>query len=375
MSLVDFEPPRARAGHIVCTCDETAGLEAEGVQRPALALTALGYGLNILSQTLTIAVLPIAGVILAPARILATLPYAATLIGALAASFVAATLADLFGHRSAFATGASLGLAGAGLAAWAVVAGQFSALCLGAFWLGTAQGFGLFYRHSAAIHAANPRRAISIVLGAGVLAAILAPSLMRLAQVETGPFAPAAALVCAGLMQVAIIGLSLALPGRSLAAPPAAVATAIDANFLKATATGAAAWFGMTLLMAASPSLMRLCGIGSTGISAVISWHLLAMYAPAALIGLALPRLHGEWIAGLGLLLLTIGACLIGVPTNLVNFGLVLGLAGCGWSLAMLGSTLALHSKGPLKPALLACHDGALFAGAIGGTLAAAALL
>ncbi len=377
MSLLDLEPPRARAGHIVCPCEgsEAEAVEAGPAPRPALALTALGYGLNILSQTLTIAVLPIAGVTLAPARIWATLPYAATLVGALAASFVAATLADRFGRRSAFATGASLGVAGAGLAAWSFVAGQFSALCLGAFWLGTAQGFGLFYRHSAAIHATSPRRAIAIVLGSGGLAAILAPSLMRFAQLEAGPLAPAAALLCAGLVQVGIIALSLALPGRSLAAPRPARPNGLDAGFVMATAVGTAAWFGMTLLMAASPSMMSHCGISPSGVSAVISWHLLAMYAPAAIIGLVLPQLHGEWIAGIGVSLLALGAALIGMPASLVDFGLVLVLAGCGWSLAMLGSTVALHAKGRPAPALLACHDAALFIGAIGGALAAAFLV
>ena len=256
MSLIDFEPPRARVGHIVCTCEasETGAVEGGATQRPALALTALGYGLNILSQTLTIAVLPIAGVTSAPARIWATLPYAVTSSARSPPVSSLRLLADLFGRRSAFATGASLGLAGAGLAAWSFVAGQFSALCLGAFWLGTAQGFGLFYRHSAAIHATRPRRAIAIVLGSGGLAALLAPSLMRVAQVETGPFAPAAALLCAGLVQVGIIVLSLALPGRSLAAPRPARPNGLDTGVVMATAVGAAAWFGMTLLMAASPS-------------------------------------------------------------------------------------------------------------------------
>ena len=244
MNLIDLEPPQNRAGHIVCNCDEGVGGAAEPLAPPALAATALGYGLNILSQTLTIAVLPIAGATLAPRPLFATLPYAATLVGALVASLVAALLNNLFGRRAAFATGASLGIAGAGLAAWSTFQGQFAGLCLGAFWLGTAQAFGLFYRHSAAIHGRDPKRAVAIVLGAGALAAVSAPSLMQLAQVQAGPFAPAMALALAGLVQVAVSALSLLQPGRSLAAPRLPRATGIDMNFLLATAIGASAWFG-----------------------------------------------------------------------------------------------------------------------------------
>lgn len=375
MNLIDLEPPQNRAGHIVCTCDDNTGLTAEPAAAPALAATALGYGLNILSQTLTIAVLPIAGATLAPRPLFATLPYAATLVGALVASLVAALLNNLFGRRAAFAMGASLGMAGAGLAAWSTFQGQFAGLCLGAFWLGTAQAFGLFYRHSAAIHGRDPKRAVALVLGAGALAAVSAPSLMQLAQVQAGPFAPAMALALAGLVQVAVSALSLLQPGRSLAAPRLPRAPGLDMNFLLATAIGAAAWFGMTLLMAASPGLMKLCGIRAAGVSAAVSWHLLAMYIPAAVAGFALPALRSDWIAGFGLFLLIAAVLIIGLPASLIDFGLVLIVAGCGWSLAMFGSTLTLHAGGEPSAALLAGHDAALFAGAIGGAMSAALII
>ena len=85
-----------------------------------------------------------------------------------------------------------------------------------------------------------------------------------------------------------------------------------------------------------------------------------------------LPAFRSDWIAGGGLFLLIAAILMIGMPASLVDFGLVLIVAGCGWSLAMFGSTLTLHAGGEPSAALLAGHDAALFAGAIGGALSAA---
>jgi MFS family permease len=372
MSLIDLEPAKARAGQLFCSCD--TGEAAVAAEAPALAPIALGFGLTIIVQTLFVAVLPIAGAEIAERPALATLPYALTLVGALAASLPAAFLSDMLGRKSAFALGASLGIAGALLAAWSIAERQFAGLALGAFWLGTAQGFGFFFRHSAALAGRDKAKAIAITLGAGSAAAVIAPGLLNLAQSAAGPLAPAAALLLAGAMQSVLLALCFTLPGRSVSAPRATEVTKIDATYVWATCAAALAWLGMGLMMAGSPHLMALCGIGLSGRSEIISWHNLAMYAPAALIGLTLAKPKGEILCGIGLALL---ACAIAVLTRLtsfIDFGLVLIVAGSGWSLALYGATLAVHAKGALSRPLLALHDAALFSGAIVGALAAAFL-
>ena len=49
-----------------------------------------------------------------------------------------------------------------------------------------------------------------------------------------------------------------------------------------------------------------------------------------------------------------------------------MALAGCGWSLAMLGATIAIHRDCSPSPRLLALHDAALFAAAVAGALCGA---
>ena len=89
-------------------------------------------------------------------------PYIAMLLGAATATFPASFLLDAFGRRAALALGASLGVAGGLVMAWALTVNLFAPFCLGAFWLGVAQGFSLFYRHEAALGAGSggprPRR-------------------------------------------------------------------------------------------------------------------------------------------------------------------------------------------------------------------------
>ncbi len=374
MSFVDLEPSKARAGQLFCACEDSGGGKDTFAERPALARIALGFGLTVIVQSLYTAVLPIAGAQIADWPALATLPYALTLVGALAASLPAAILTDAFGRRSAFALGASLGLAGACLAAWSIAERQFAGLALGGFWLGIAQGFGFFYRHSAALHAANKAKAIAIVLGGGSAAAIAAPPLVSFAQNAAGPLAPAATLLIAGAAQIVLLALCLTLPGKSIAAVQAPQVTKIDNAYLWATLAAALAWTGMALVMAGSPGLMKLCGIGLAGRSEVISWHILAMYAPAAILGLSLPNPKGAIFCALGIALLAGAIAVLTKLTSFLDFGVVLVIAGTGWSLATFGATLAIHAKGSLSRTLLALHDAALFAGAIAGAMGAAFL-
>ena len=371
MSLIDLEPAKARAGQLFCSCDAA---DSEAAERPALTPTALGFGLTILVQSLYIAVLPIAGSELTARPLLATLPYALTLVGALAASLPAAMLSDVFGRKSAFALGASLDLRARRSPPGALSIGNLPASRWAVSGSVSAQGFGFFYRHSAALAAKDKTKAIAIVLGAGAIAAIAAPTLLSLAQNLSGPLASAMALLFGGGVQIIVLALCLALPGKRIAAKPVVQTVSADATYVWASIAGALAWFGMALIMAGSPSLMAHCGIGMAGRAEVISWHSLAMYAPAAILGLILAKPKGEVLTAIGLALLAAAIFVLTKLTSFVDFGVVLIIAGCGWSLAMFGATLMVHAKGVLARPLLALHDAALFSGAILGAMAAAFL-
>ncbi len=364
-----------RAGLLSCACDFDLPDDPQGILRgptraQSLALIAAGFGFSVLAQALAFAALPIAGAVLARTPGAATAPVVLMLAGAAAATFPAAFLSGLFGRRSAFALGASLGVAGAALGAFGLASGQFAALCLGAFWLGVAQGFGLFYRHSVGSSA----RAIAIVLGAASLAAFAAPALVGLAQALAGPLAPAGALIGAGLAQLCVLMLAAPLPAAVELSPREDGPPFEAWGFAALTAAAALAWFGMMALMAGAPLAMAGCGLGLGAASGGIAWHILAMYAPAAAIGAAGWRPQAAATTLAGLALLGLGVLAARIQTSAIGFDLALIVGGCGWSLATLGATQWLHARAAPRP-LLALHDFILFAAAVGGALAATAVV
>jgi hypothetical protein len=371
-----FDERRGRAGLLGCACninppDDTM----PGGHAPALALIAAGFSFSIVAQVLAFTVLPVAGEILAPSPAASTTPFVLMLAGAALATFLASILPGRFGRRSAFALGASLGVAGAAMGACGIVAGQFAGLCLGAFWLNTAQGFGLFYRHAAASNTPSSGRAIAIVLGGASLAAVAAPAIMRVAQDIAGPLAPAAALIGAGMAQLCVLGIAVMLPPEIEVSDQERSWVADTRGFVVISGAAALTWLGMTFLMVSAPLLMAGCGLGLGAAASAISWHVLAMYAPAAAIGAAGYRPPEAPTVFAGLALLTLGCVAAHFQTTAAGFDLALIIGGCGWSLATLGATLWIHARGLPPRSLLALHDFGLFTGAICGALLAGVLV
>ena len=166
-----------RAGLLQCLCGVWSAPEDDGLVRGPLSTTRLaaGFAFAVLSQVISLSALPIAGAMLAPRPALATWPIGALILGAGVASIPASVLSDRFGRSAGFALGASLGVAGGLLSTWALVTQQFPLLVLASLWLGIAQGFGLFHRHVAA-GVPNGATTLAVVLSAGALAGLVAPS-------------------------------------------------------------------------------------------------------------------------------------------------------------------------------------------------------
>jgi MFS family permease len=360
---------RLRAGHLFCDCfaEAPVAIGANWDGDRSLVKIAAAAGLSILSQVLTIATIPVASAELAPNPSWFGAPYAAMLTGAMLATFPASFLMDIFGRRAAFALGASLGLAGGLIAAWGIAWDQFAGLVLGSFWLGVAQGFGLFYRHAAVV--GNGPRAVSWVLGSGCLAALTAPTLIALADWEAGPLAPAATVFLAGLVSLATLACAISLPEVPVEQMIQAPTKARRQDLVLATACGGLAWFVMTALMGSAPILMVGCGMAAAAASTPIAWHVLAMYLPAALATSVIERIGGVRLCLIGLVITGVGAALVLTRGTLLGFSLALIVAGCGWSFATLGATIWLHKGASPSRAVLAGHDFCLFAAAICGAL------
>ena len=365
--------PLARAGRLACFCPP--GVATQNSAAPSHPwLLAGGFGLAVLSQTLVLGVLPLAGLLLAPQARYAALPYVAMLFGAAVATFPASWLLDSFGRRASFALGASHGVAGGLVMAWALSANAFAPFCLGAFWIGVAQGFSLFYRHEAAI--GSRALAAAQVFGAGALAGVAGPWVVAWAE----GFLPAAPYVgfalAAALAQVGVLTLAMLSRGELPGAAPVISAGAQSWRDAAApTVLGAAAWFGMTALMLSTPYAMIGCGIAATSVFGAMAWHVIAMYAPSLAVERIVRWTGVRALAIAGLVIIIAARLSFGSASATPEFTALLVVIAVGWCLTTTSTTIWLHQQGSPPRAVLAVHDLCLFGAAIAGALAAGNLM
>jgi MFS family permease len=345
-----------RVGQIVCACP--ASLPRAQIVDNRLTLAA-GFGLAVLAQALALAVLPEQSRLIAPTIGRVGWPLALLLVGAALASFPAALLVDGFGRRAAFGLGASLGAAGGALAAFSIAKASFFGLCLGAFWLGLAQGFALFYRHIAARGA--PRDGL-IVLAGGAGAALLAPFIVSVTET------PGATLLVASGLHIGALALSVRMP-HMIARKAGASEWSPSRRFATATIAGAFAWFVMSAGMLHGPLTLAVCAATPAFIGGAMGWHLFSMYGPAALAARApglfppMPALG----AGLAVMLAGWGAVHLGASIASVAIGLV--AIGLGWGAVNIGALHLLHEGARPPRAALAFHDFCLLGAAAAGAL------
>ena len=364
----------ARAGRLVCFCPP--GMPVEGAEARGPVLLSAGFALSVLAQTLTLGILPLAGLLIAPRADLAGLPYMAMLLGAAVATFPASFLLDAFGRRASFALGASHGIAGGLVLAWALNAQAFMPFCLGAFWLGVAQGFGLFYRHEAAMGGGVMGRAmlLGVVFGSGALAGLVGPGLLMAGErfMPLTPFVPAA--LAAAFVQVMVLALAMIWgPHEATSVIVQEVRRFQLRDALAPTIIAAAAWFGMTALMLASPSAMISCGLSAAGVTGLLAWHVVAMYAPGFSMGLLIKILGEAGTALLGLALVLMARLALAQAGDAASFGAGLMVLAIGWCLATAAATIWLQKATPPRWAL-AAHDTCLLLAALAGAWVAPAL-
>lgn len=363
-----------RAGQLECIC-EPGALGDTAVGHRGTAPLAAGFAFSVLAQVLSLSILPLAGLALAPNRGWATLPYAAFYIGAALASLPASLLLDSFGRRAAFSLGASLGVTGGLVLVWALVSMHFGTLVLGAFWLGIAGGFSLFYRHAAVPIGGKGAGAVLIVFGTATVAGLIAPTIASLAETMASPRVFAGTAAAAALAHVASLLATASLPyQRHRAQESGRMVSPGWRSMLPPTMIGAFGWFIMTASMGATPMAVIGCAPSEAVVGAV-AWHVMAMYAPSLILAL-LPRSPAPGpLSALGGLLLGGGATAFMLSGTAGGFSAAAALVGAGWSLVMLGTTLWIHRSGAVSRWLLGCHDATLLVGAILGALAANALV
>ena len=301
-------------------------------------------------NVLLIATSSLVGYTLAANKAFATLPLGLQFFATMLTTVPASMLMKRVGRRTGFMVGTLTGLAGALLAAFAILSEAFVLFCVAAALVGAFNGFGTYYRFAAADVATDDYRptAISYVMAGGVIAAIVGPNLadwtsgLWASARFAGSYAALAALYAVSL--VTLVRLDIPRPSEHEARDTGRPLHVIVAQGTFVVAVlGAAFGFGiMSLIMTATPLAMHAHAHPFSEAALVIEWHVLGMFAPSFFTGHLIRRFGvlNIMLTGAVLNLLCVAINLMG--TDVAHFWTALLMLGVGWNFLFAGGTTLL---------------------------------
>lgn len=297
----------------------------------------------------------IVGNMLAPSKVLATLPISIFVVGMAACSLPAGSIARRFGRNTAFMTGTGCGVLVGLLSTLAVLTANFWLFSAAMFFGGAYAAVVFSFRFAAAecVPAERRPRALSTVMAGGVFAGVIGPQLVTHTMNLWPPYLFAATFLAqaavAVLAAVVLAGVRLPRPtaedlggGRPLAAILA------QPRFIIAVVCGAVSYLLMNFVMTAAPLAMHLCGHAQEDANLGLQWHVIAMYGPSFFTGRLITRFGASSVAAAGLAL-TGAAAVVGLAgVDVAHFWLSLILLGVGWNFGFVGaSSMVLECHRP----------------------------
>jgi len=353
-------------------------------QRGNIARLTIAQALAGANSVVVYATGAIVGDMLAPDKALATLPISIFVVGMAACIMPVGAIARRHGRRAAFLAGTACGVLVGLLAAAAIVSSSFWLFCLATFFGGAYAAVVLSFRFAAAdgVSPALRPRALSFVMGGGVVAGVVGPQLVTHTMYLWQPHMFAATF----LVQAAVAALSAyVLLGVRLPAPTAAevakgrplAVIARQPLFVTAVICGAVSYMLMNFLMTAAPLAMHLCGHSQENANLGLQWHVIAMYAPSFFTGRLIVRFGAGRIVAAGLLLTGLSAAVGLTGIDVANFWLTLILLGIGWNFGFVGaSALVLECHRPEeKTRVQSLNDFVVFGTMAVGSFASGGLL
>lgn len=296
----------------------------------------------------------LAGQSLAPTHCLATLPISMIILGSMLSAPLLANLMQARGRRLGFMLGAAGGGVGSALSAFALVRGSFGLFLLGSLVSGlymSAQGFYRFAATDGAGEAFRPK-AISYVMGAGLVSAITGPFLVKHTVDALAPVPFAGAYVAAAALNLVGVWLFLALDSPAPPAPaPGSSRGRTRMELLKTPRIAVAmvcamvSYALMNLVMTSTPLAVVGCGFGTAAAANVVSGHVLAMYGPSFFTGALIARFGAERVIATGLVALAAAGAVALSGVTIWHFTLTLILLGLGWNFGFIGATAMLAAS------------------------------
>ena len=349
-----------------------------------VALLSACQALLFTNSVTLIAINGLAGYALAADKGLATLPVTAQLIGSALSTIPASLLMQRIGRRAGFQIGSGFGVVGGAISTLAIAMSSFWLLCFGTLIMGVYGAFGLYYRFAAADSADTEfkAKAISLVLAGGLVGGLVGPALSKwtrdLAQPEF--LASYASLMVFSLISMAILSrlqIQQAKEDEAKAPPRTLGNIMAQPAFIVAVTLSAIGYGVMSLLMTATPLAMGFHGHPYSSAATVISWHVIAMFAPSLVTGSLIKRfgLLSVMLAGVAIMFVCVAIALAG--TTVTYFWVSLVLLGLGWNFMYVGGTTLLTEayRPSEKAKTQGMHDFLVFGVAIVSSFSSGLLL
>ena len=297
----------------------------------------------------------IVGNMLAPSKVLATLPISIFVVGMAACSLPAGSIARRYGRNAAFMTGTGCGVLVGLLSALAILTANFWLFSAAMFFGGAYAAVVFSFRFAAAecVPAERRPRALSTVMAGGVFAGVIGPQLVTHTMNLWPPYLFAVTFLAqaavAALAAVVLAGVRLPRPAAEDldGGRPLAVILA-QPRFIIAVVCGAVSYLLMNFVMTAAPLAMHLCGHAQEDANLGLQWHVIAMYSPSFFTGRLITRFGASSVVAVGLAL-TGAAAVVGLAgVDVAHFWLSLILLGFGWNFGFVGaSALVLDCHRP----------------------------
>jgi MFS family permease len=293
----------------------------------------------------------LSGQLLAPNKCLATLPISVIILGSMLSAPLLANLMQRRGRSLGFVLGATGGGLGSAICALALVRGSFGLFLLGSFFTGLYMSAQGFYRF-AATDGASPEfrpRAISYVMAAGLISAVVGPQIVKLTEAALDPVPFAGAYVAAALINLGgvFVFAFLDSPRPKPPAPDGPPARSRwelirTPRIAVAMICAMVSYALMNLVMTSTPLAVVGCGFGTSQAADVVTGHVLAMFAPSFFTGHLIARFGVERVIVAGLVILAAAGAVALSGITLMHFSLALILLGAGWNFGFIGATAML---------------------------------
>lgn len=327
----------------------------------------------------------IIGHILAPNKSLATLPISIFVVGMAACILPAGAIARRYGRRTVFLAGTGCGVLVGLLSTLAIIWGSFWLFCLATFFGGAYAAVVLTFRFAAAdgVSPARKARALSFVMGGGVLAGIVGPQLVTHTMYMWPAYMFAATFIAqavvAAVSAMVLLGVKLPKPTAEEIAGGGRPLREIVRQplFITAVTCGAVSYMLMNFLMTAAPLAMQFCGHTQENSNLGLQWHVIAMYAPSFFTGHLITRFGAARVVMAGLLLTGLSAAVGLTGIEVAHFWATLVLLGVGWNFGFVGaSALVLECHRPEeKTRVQSFNDFIVFGTMAAGSFASGTLL